>query len=595
MKNKSALKHLFILVLILNPFFSFSQLTISNNSSALSLAHSIVGNGVTISNAMITSGSNSSGTFTYNGSNLGLSNGVILTTGSAQGAANGGSYFCNISNGIIFSDPQLTAISPQGKYDVCILEFDFVPLCDTLKINYVFGSEEYPKAIYQAYNDVFGIFLTGPKPGGGNYVSKNIATLPNGITPVSIDSINGGWPIGTNASHFEYYHDNYSSPNNDISYNGYTIPITSKAPLITCASYHIKIAIADGGNALYDSGVFIQGNSMACISPPLVTSSSVYSCYNTGTVSVNVSNYSGIPSYTWFPGNQHSDTLKNIPPGTYTCIIDMPGVCGNYSVSTFVPVSQTVSVETPGQVVCLGKSLQLQANGSLSYTWSPATGLSNINSPNPIATPTITTTYSVAGSSSIGCVTSAAVTLSVSSFGSVPDFSASVYQASIDDPPVQFTASPTSQVHWHWDFGDGGSDSLKEPQHAYNNPGSYIVGLTVSDTNNCSETVYKEIIINDIIKDLYTFYIPNSFTPNGDNMNELFMPKGVGWDPLNYRFDIYNKWGKIIFTTGDSHKGWNGLMDSDTELEADVYTWKINMKDIYHKEHSFIGHVTLVR
>lgn len=570
----------------------FSQLSVTNNNLAISLAQKIVGNGITITNAFLNGGAYATGTFSYSGSHLGVANGIILTTGTAMNAANPGSYFCNVNNGSIQSDPDVIAMSPQAKYDVCILEFDFIPLCDTLKIKYVFGSEEYPKAIYQTYNDVFAIFLSGPKPGGGSYNSQNIATLPNGYTPVSIDSVNAGWPIGTNASHFNFYVDNYSSPNNDIAYNGYTIPVTSKAALITCSSYHLKIAIADGGNALYDSGVFIEGSSLACGNAPVISSAVASNCSNTGTVSVHVSNYSGTPSYTWIPGNLHSDTLKNVAAGTYICFVDLPGVCGNYSVSATISAQPTLSVNGGG-FLCKGNSTQLIASGVSSYSWVPAAGLNNNTVANPIASPSVTTVYSAIGTASNGCSTVKSVTVTVGGASAPAAFNASTYFTSIESSVVQFTAA-SGPSSFYWNFGDGTTDTIAQPTHDFSEPGTYIVSLTVTDTNNCSETVAREIIVNDILPDLVTFYAPDAFTPNNDGVNDVFQVKGVGWDPSKFTLDIYNKWGRIIYTTNDPRKGWDGKEDGRA-LEADVYVWRVNLKVMYKKEHTFLGKVALVR
>jgi hypothetical protein len=259
--------HILFVICFFFPVVGFSQLVITNNSSAASLAQAIVGNGINVSNATIDCGVNSTATFTYAGTNLGVPNGVLLTSGHASDVANPGTYFCNIQNGNNLNDADVIAISSQARYDACLLEFDFIPVCDTLHITYVFGSEEYPRYINQ-YNDAFAMFLTGPNPAGGNYTSHNIATLPNGTTPVSIFTVNGGWPIGTGASNPAYYVDNYTNPNNDIAYDGFTVPITSIVAVTPCVSYHLKIAIVDGGNGQYDSGVFIQGNTFTCTTAP---------------------------------------------------------------------------------------------------------------------------------------------------------------------------------------------------------------------------------------------------------------------------------------------------------------------------------------
>lgn len=394
--------HILFLLCLFIPVKGFSQLVITNNSSAVSLAHAIVGSGITVSNATIDCGGNSTATFTYTGTSLGVPNGVLLTSGNASDVANPGTYFSSIQNGNNLSDPDVIAISSQARYDVCLLEFDFIPVCDTLHITYVFGSEEYPQYINQ-YNDVFAMFLTGPNPAGGNYSSHNIATLPNGTTPVSIFTVNGGWPIGSGASNPAYYIDNYSNPNNDIAYDGYTIPITSIVAVTPCVSYHLKIAIVDAGNGRYDSGVFIQGNTFTCTTAPNSTISATDACINNGTAAVMVSNYSGPSSYLWFPGGQTTSAITNLIPGNYSCQITYPGLCTTDSLT--VTVNDAHPTVTPVQVatICIGQTVSLTANtsgGAPAYNYSWSTGGISVNS---TVSPAVNTTYSVIATDANGC------------------------------------------------------------------------------------------------------------------------------------------------------------------------------------------------
>lgn len=201
-----SIKKKFILTLLAaTPLLNFAQLSITTNTVATTLAQTIVGGGVSVGNANLKCGVHASGTFTDTGSDLGLANGVILTTGYATDAG-GPAVFANYdenAHGVpTYSDPALVGIGgTQAKYDVCILTFTFVPVCSSLSIQYVFGSEEYPKYI-NSYNDAFGIFLSGTNPSGGNYSLTNIATLPNGHnTPVSIDSVNGGYTTAERCNH----------------------------------------------------------------------------------------------------------------------------------------------------------------------------------------------------------------------------------------------------------------------------------------------------------------------------------------------------------------------------------------------------------
>jgi gliding motility-associated-like protein len=391
----------FVLIIFF-PFNGFSQLAIINNASAISLAHAIVGNGINVSNATLDCGNNSTANFTYTGTSLGVPNGVLLTSGHASDVANPGIYFSNVQNGNNLNDHDVIAISSQARYDACLLEFDFIPVCDTLHITYVFGSEEYPQYINQ-YNDVFAMFLSGPNPAGGNYSSHNIATLPNGTTPVSIFTVNGGWPIGSGASNSSFYVDNYTNPNNDIAYDGYTVPITSRVAVTPCVSYHLKIAIVDAGNGKYDSGVFIQGNTFTCTTAPASTIAATDACINNGTATVSVSNYSGPSDYLWFPGGQTTAAITNLIPGNYSCKITYPGLCTTDSLSVTVNDARPVVTPMSTTSICIGQSITLTANASdgtpgYVYTWTTA---GNIIS--STVSPTVNTIYVVTVTDANGC------------------------------------------------------------------------------------------------------------------------------------------------------------------------------------------------
>src|ERR1700751_3084823 len=132
---------------LLLPFLSFSQLVVTSDSSATMLAQAIAGNGVVVSNATINCAGQSCGNFTYSGANLGLTNGIILTSGNADSAVwHGAGIFPQPPStgiGTTYSDPDLVAISSGAINDVCLIAFDFVPICNNVSITYVFASSEY--------------------------------------------------------------------------------------------------------------------------------------------------------------------------------------------------------------------------------------------------------------------------------------------------------------------------------------------------------------------------------------------------------------------------------------------------------------------
>jgi gliding motility-associated-like protein len=247
-----------------------AQLTISQAMTPQQMVQDILlGGGVTASNitfngvAAPPANQPGRGTFTAVNSNLGLDGGVILSTGNVTQAANPASFFASSNNGT-GSDPDLVAISGGNINDRSVLEFDFIPTGDTLRFRYVFGSEEYPNFVC-SFNDVFGFFLSGPGIAGpytGGAV--NIALLPGTNTPVSIYNVNNGQNNNPNhptcpATNPQFYVNNTGGTT--VAYNGFTVVLTAFA-LVECGqTYHIKMAIGDAGDSIYDSAVFLEEGS----------------------------------------------------------------------------------------------------------------------------------------------------------------------------------------------------------------------------------------------------------------------------------------------------------------------------------------------
>ena len=233
-----------------------AQLIIDNTQTPTQLVQNVlIGSGVTVSNITFTGDSTVAICAFSNGdgTNLGLDEGIILSTGIAGDAANPGSTQASTNNGEP-GDPDLDDIpGVLGTNDAATIEFDFIPQSDTLTFRYVFGSEEYPEFVGQ-YNDVFAFFITGPNPAGGNYANENIALIPGTTLPVSINNVNAG-------SYPEYYIDNQAGLT--IVYDGFTTVLEAVAIVTPCSTYHMKLTIADDVDGIYDSGVFLEANSFS--------------------------------------------------------------------------------------------------------------------------------------------------------------------------------------------------------------------------------------------------------------------------------------------------------------------------------------------
>ena len=170
----SNLSKLLLVVCCLGYFRGSAQLVVNNSATATQLANKIVGSGVTISNVSLNNGSSvSGGTGIFsngNTTNIGLTDGVLLTTGKATDAigANGadtGNDNTDLSEDQkdFTDDPNLAAIATASIRDQSILKFDFVAQSDFITVQYVFASDEYNEWVCSQYNDLFAFFRNRAK------------------------------------------------------------------------------------------------------------------------------------------------------------------------------------------------------------------------------------------------------------------------------------------------------------------------------------------------------------------------------------------------------------------------------------------------
>jgi gliding motility-associated-like protein len=179
------------------------------------------------------------------------------------------------------------------------------------------------------------------------------------------------------------------------------------------------------------------------------------------------------------------------------------------------------------------------------------------------------------------------------------DFSVDPISAtqSILNPEFEFVNNSSNAIQYEWYFGDAGYQTpqsyLENTGHTYQDAGFYMVTLVASSEDGCSDTVRKEITVTDEL----ILYVPNSFTPDGDELNDIFIPviKG-GYDRKSgYLLNIYNRWGEIIFTTDQVGIGWDGTFEGK-EAPIGTYTWLIQIKDSFStKVNIHNGHVNLIR
>lgn len=167
---------------------------------------------------------------------------------------------------------------------------------------------------------------------------------------------------------------------------------------------------------------------------------------------------------------------------------------------------------------------------------------------------------------------------------------------SMDDPTVIFEDLSTDAQIWSWNFGDPASgpyDYATGPvtSHIYSDSGTYWVTLIAESSQGCADTVAKPVYIHP----MFVVYFPNAFTPNGDGLNETFLPYMQGIDPANYKLMIFDRWGMKVFESGDPSEVWNGvIMGTDKVGKQDVYTWILFITDSMGIEYKKTGRVTLM-
>lgn len=518
-----------------------AQLTVNDTLSTQALLETLFGGGVAVSNIETTCDTNVS-LMQFNGtnSNLGLSTGVIMSTGNALDAP-GPNVLGSTTTGVgTPGDSLLTSIIPQTitqAFDACVVEFDIIPLCDTIGINYVFASEEYPEFAppnSSGFNDVFAFFIEGP----GIVGTQNIALIPGTTTPVSINNVNA-------VTFNQYYVDNTGG--SAIEYDGFTTPLLASAVVQACETYHITLAIQDVGDGSWDSAVFLEAGGIGCVSPVLTLNAinstalgsnvAVEGCVNFGVFTFELD--APLPDTTVFhftiggsatagadyipfqdsiilPAGQTTTTLPvsifadGLAEGVETIEIYYvdSSLCANtiYRDTAIMQVWDQPSIPAlQDAAFCSDDTVQIgfPADTGQTYTWTPAFGLSNDTISDPLLS--LLNTGLVEDTITYTLVTTAyqGFCIFVDSMEAIvrPEIQGAF---SVDTSCLGYEHSFSPQVigdsliSWDWGFGDGASSNVEFPTHTYPAPGSYLASLIVENVWGCRDTSYSPVYVDSL-------------------------------------------------------------------------------------------------
>ncbi len=370
-----------------------------NNGEVQSLFEStFVGPGVITSNFKQIGSANQFGTFSNGSGTIGASrvplrDGVVFVTGevttasSAAGNTRGGFSSQSDANA---SDPDLVALSGQNVYDAAGFEFKFQSVTDRIGFVFSFASDEYPEYVATKFNDAFGFFIEG----GDEYpTKKNVAIVPGTNDGIAVNTINNGvkgkyainYPAANVLTNSQFYISNSSDHAVDksvgpyLEYDGLTTRLVVDAPISRNTEYSIKIAIADAGDAAWDSAVFFETNGFLALTS---ASDNEYTVSKTSTVAGN------------FILDDTGDDI-DIDPEDGTATLVLTQIDGK-------------NINNGPVILPSGATLYIGADGAFTYDPSTSTAFSDLSSGQSA---TDTFTYTIVDD--IGITDTATITMTV--------------------------------------------------------------------------------------------------------------------------------------------------------------------------------------
>jgi len=470
---------------------------------------------------------------------------LILGSGdvtmAAQPNTGGGSSLGG--SGSSGSDVDLASITPNNIFDECVVEFDFVPIGDSIKFRYVFASEEYEEYVCGNVNDAFGFFLTGNNPLGGMYNSQNLALIPDPnnptvftSTPVSINTVNPG-VAGTNGTaatcdaidpNWASYNVFYAGANTSTNYeyDGNTVVLECRAAVNCNETYHIKLAIGDGGDSSFDSGVFLEGGSFTSVGVE---------------VTAGIANGDSL-----LYENCNSAFFAFTRPDTttdFTVYFDMGGTAVNGIDYLPVPDSLTMSAGVLSDTIVIFP----------------------IN--DGIDEPAETVDMNILFETCSGNFDTVTATLVLNDYTPM--------QLSLVD---SLNICPPEAADLHPTF-TGGLDPIVFSW----NTGSSVDSITVNPLMTTDYTLTVTDGCDNEVDATSTVYVqcpvspPNVFTPNGDGENDVFQLESLDHYEGN-AIVIYNRWGRIVYENDNYQNDWDGThYKSGTNVAEGVYYYVVTV------------------
>ncbi len=318
------------------------------------------------------------------------------------------------------------------------------------------------------------------------------------------------------------------------------------------------------------------------------------SCYNQcdGQVEFNVSGGTG--NYLYQVNNTNSTaTVNNLCGGTFSYNVQDDNGCivsGSFNIipAVQITIDNMTVIDDDCSNSCIGE-IYVSSSTAVNYT------LGAVTNPSGVFTGLCSDNYAITLTDANGCSisTSAIVgsgTPAIANFAVLPGYVTTM------DSEFQVINNSSNSDSYQWEingpdnftYSDGNEDfSLELPPV----PGAYTVCLIANNSAGCPDTTCQSVIV----KDEFLLFVPNAFTPNGDEYNNSLQVYATGIDRYGYNMQIYDRWGELIWETNDISVFWDGTYQGKV-VQSGTYTWKIVIKDPYTDERrDFVGHVNVLK
>lgn len=347
-----------------------------------------------------------------------------------------------------------------------------------------------------------------------------------------------------------------------------------------------------------DANGCVTTDAVELFQPDELTAESVVtpiSCYlgSDGAIAITLISGGTTPyqQVTWDdPNNQVGSAATDLAQGNYTATITDANGCELIQTFSLTHPQQMqlegrYYTDTCGQGV--GAAIADVSLGTPPYTylWKPDSVLTGVHYDLPEGS------YEVVVTDANGC--------SDSIFVEVKDdlpypFAAFDYRLEGEndiDQEVQFINNSVGTIQWSWFFGDDDFSTDEDPRHHYDRAGDYLVQLLASN-GYCADTAYQYVNIDPLL----ALYVPNAFTPGINGKNDYFFPQGEGIEEESYDMFIYDRWGKLVWQTGNFSKKWDGKNLKGKDVPVGTYVWMIKFREYADLDrHVYKGVVTVIR